>query len=373
MREIGFGGRARDVELGDDGADRFERAARLFDRRFELVGAAAQRRRPPRRPSSRSSRSASSARTSASSCALPADDRRAQLLDAPPRLVELAGERGGALFELGAGFLEPLHFDRQRAARSTSAACAAPASAARRLSSSAASRASNSRRCATVSRSSAARCVVFEPRDRRARFVLAAVERVALLFGLALLARELLALLRQPRLPRRSRAAAARRSRRPPFPACGARRCSAAIAFDACAIVASSSAVSCASRASASRSAGDPLAQLLDLALGLENAARFVAAAAGDEVRSAEHVARRASRPAAASSRLASAAPSYDSAIQASPIACRIARGERPVDAHDRRQRDHAVGRGSRAGVRSAASPVRHRAGSRTRRRSPLR
>ena len=41
------------------------------------------------------------------------------------------------------------------AARSTSAACAAPASAARRLSSSAASRASNSRRCATVSRSSA--------------------------------------------------------------------------------------------------------------------------------------------------------------------------------------------------------------------------
>ena len=40
---------------------------------------------------------------------------------------------------------------------------------------------------------------MFEPADRRARFLLAAIERVALLFGLPALADELLALLGQPR------------------------------------------------------------------------------------------------------------------------------------------------------------------------------
>ena len=49
-------------------------------RRHRVVGATA-----------RSARSASSARTSASSCASPVDDRRAQLVDAPARVVELGG------------------------------------------------------------------------------------------------------------------------------------------------------------------------------------------------------------------------------------------------------------------------------------------
>src|SRR5206468_389961 len=42
--------------------------------------------------------------------------------------------------------------------------------------------------------------IVVEPRDRRARFLLTPVEAVALLFGLASLARELLGLIGQTRL-----------------------------------------------------------------------------------------------------------------------------------------------------------------------------
>ena len=247
VRQVGFGGRARDVELGDDGANRVERAARVLDRGFVLVGPGAQRRHrvvggmhvadAARRARGRRRRAALRRRRS----------RRAAIVDAAPRLVELGGERRGALLELGGRFLEPLRLRTPaRRARSTSAACAAPASAARRLRSSVASRASNRRRCATVSRSSACRCSLSEPRDRRPRLLLPPVERVALLLGLTPLARELLALLRQPRLLRRSARCSCASWPTTAFSCLWCSAFSAAIAFDAWAIVASSSAVSCA-------------------------------------------------------------------------------------------------------------------------------
>ena len=85
-------------------------------------------------------------------------DRRPQLVDAALRVCRARRRARRTLLELERRFFEPPDFGRQRAARSTRAACAAPASAARRLRSSAASRASNSRRCADVRRSSATRC-----------------------------------------------------------------------------------------------------------------------------------------------------------------------------------------------------------------------
>ena len=105
VREVAFGGRARDVELGDHGANRLERGARVLDRRLVLVGLDAQRRRPPRRRPARPARSASSARTSASSCASPVGDRRAQSSTRRRVCSSSAAERAGALLELGAPLL----------------------------------------------------------------------------------------------------------------------------------------------------------------------------------------------------------------------------------------------------------------------------
>ena len=172
-----FGGRPRDVELGDHGANRFERAARVLDRRLVLVGAGAQRRHgfvgrhaPP--AAARRAR----ARRRRAALRRPQSPRAGRRPGA--RCLELGGERRGALLELrarlprGAGLRTPAP-----PARSTSAACAAPASAARRLRSSAASRASNSRRCADGQPLVGRALLVVEPRDRRARFLLAAIER----------------------------------------------------------------------------------------------------------------------------------------------------------------------------------------------------
>ena len=88
---------------------------------------------------------------------------------------------------------------------------------------------------------------------------------------------------------RRSRAAAAPRSRRWPFPACDVRPAARRSRADACAIVPSRAAVSSARRKSALRSTSNPLAQFLDFALGFENPARVLTAAAGHEVRTAKH------------------------------------------------------------------------------------
>jgi hypothetical protein len=70
--------------------------------------------------------------------------------------------------------------DASAPARSTSPACAAPASAARRLRSSAASRASNRRRCADGQPLVGLPLLVVQPGDRRPRFFLPAIEAVAL-------------------------------------------------------------------------------------------------------------------------------------------------------------------------------------------------
>ena len=114
--------------------------------------------------------------------------------------VELGGQRGRARLELGGRLLEPLHFGgerggaldqrRVRRRRLRRRGGSAPRSA---------SRASNSRRCASGQPLVGRALLVLEPRDRRARFLLPAIERVALLLGLAALARELLALLREAR------------------------------------------------------------------------------------------------------------------------------------------------------------------------------
>ena len=220
---------------------------------------------------------------------LAGDDGRAQLRDAPPRRLELGRERGRPGLELGRRFLEALHFGGeaggaldQRGVRGARLG-GAPAQILGRF--------ARLEQAPLRQRSGArrpARCSSCEADDRRARFVLTAIERVALLFGLTPLARELLALLRETRrlvgrvLQLRLEAddglfllvvfgvqrgdGVRGRSRSSP----------------------SSAAVSSASRDSASRSTSNPLAQLLDLALRLENAARVVAAAAGDELRPAE-------------------------------------------------------------------------------------
>ena len=280
-------------------------------RRHRLVGVA-HRRRAARRARGRRRRAALRRRRS---------PRAAPRRGAASRRSS-AGERDRALFELGAGFLEP---QRLRApappARSTSAACAAP----------------------RLGRAAA------QLLGRLAR-----LEQPALRDGQPLVGQRAA----PPRAARSTRApppAGARARRAPPRPGAARARAarpsapaassssvaccscaswptiafsclwcsafSAAIAFDACAIVASSSAVS--SREPRQRLAVgvDALAQLLDLALGLEDAARLLAARRrDDQVRPAEHVAvaRRDRRPARRGSRLGAARTSR--AIQASPM-----------------------------------------------------
>jgi hypothetical protein len=95
--------------------------------------------------------------------------------------------------------------------------------------------------------------IVFETRDRRARLLLAAIERGALVFGLAALTSELLALLLQPRLFL-GRALGGFTAVSNLFFLFVMSAFNAAIALDALAIAASSSEASCAIRSSDSRS-----------------------------------------------------------------------------------------------------------------------
>ena len=129
-----------------------------------------------------------------------------------------------------------------------------------------------------------------QPSDRRARFLLAPVERGALFFGLMLLARELLGFLRQPRVFVR-----------------GVLQLRVVADDDLLLLVLLG--VERVNRIGGMRDRrverrgllrqlrqrfairGNAIAQLLDLALGLEDAARFGGAAAGHEMRTAEHVA----------------------------------------------------------------------------------
>ena len=114
VREIGFGGRARDVELRDHGADRVERG-----RARSLIAASSSSARDAQRRDrftgghapSRAGRRARG--TSASSCAWPAAMRR-QLVDAPPACRRAPRRAPRRALELGARFFEP-QLGRQRA------------------------------------------------------------------------------------------------------------------------------------------------------------------------------------------------------------------------------------------------------------------
>ena len=111
------------------------------------------------------------------------------------RLVALGGEGHRARLELGAGFLEPLDLGGQRDGafdeRRVSGAGFGRALTELLGGLARLEQAALRRRQPFVGRP----LIVFETRDRLARFVLTAVDRLALLFGLPALAGELLALL----------------------------------------------------------------------------------------------------------------------------------------------------------------------------------
>src|SRR5207248_8077626 len=185
--------------------------------------------------------------------------------------------------------------------------------------------------------------------NRRARLLLPPIERIALLFGLPLLARELIALVREPRLlfGRVRQLRVVGDGRLLVAVVVGAERGDAACRLQ-------DRGVELGGFLREPREHAlirfDTAAQLLDLPLGLENAAGFGAAAAGDEMGPAEQVAvegrdgqcRRAARRrralvAARDRRLADRAANRGA--------------ERAVHADDRRQRDEALGHHSRGRV----------------------
>src|SRR5262249_43909395 len=125
-------------------------------------------------------------------------DSLAQLLDATPRLVQLRGERRRPLLELRRRFFEPLHLRRERAGALDERRVRRPRvgrALAQRL-----GRFTRLEQPALRHREPLVRLplLILEPRDRLARFLLPPVVRVALLFRLMLLARELIRLLREP-------------------------------------------------------------------------------------------------------------------------------------------------------------------------------
>ncbi len=184
--------------------------------------------------------------------------------------------------------------------------------------------------------------LLVEPDNRGARLVLAAIELIALLLGLTALARELLALLRQPRRLRRSRAAAARRDRRPPFPACDARRSAPQSPSRPARSSPRARWSPAARRASASRSVAirsrSSLISRLVSRMPRDSASPPPDTRCGPR-KTSPSMRRDRKR---ASTGWQRSPPSYDGAIQASPIARRMASAKRSVDANDRRQRDDA-------------------------------
>ena len=340
VRQVRFGGRPRDVELRRLGAHALERAAGLADARLVLV----ERRRAA--SGTRSSAVADAARAArrtragpASSAASAVDDRLAQLLAA--RRASAADPRAAcvdARLELAAGLLEPPDLggeragalDQRRRAPPWPRRCGAPAPASR-------SRASNSRRCAAFSCVVGGALIDLDPGDRRLRLLLARLLGAQLLFGRAALVGDLLLLARDA-LGASSRGCATCSSK--PTIAFSCRCCSPCSdgdrglgrGDDARRAPRSRS----RSRSTASPLGLDALAQLLDLALGREDAARFGARAALDRVRRRGRRRRRAWRPAPATTaaagtgRIASRRRSRRPAMPP-----RIARRGRPRHAHD--------------------------------------
>src|SRR5438067_1287347 len=197
MREVRFSSDARDVELGDRRARRFERAAYGLEGGVELIGLRAQ------------ATNGFVGRLDALTQIAEREDvgveltfaeayRRAEILDSSARLIEFGRERRGARFELDRRFLEPLQFDGQGGCtlderRVSRAGIGGPA----------AQIVGRLTRLAQAPLRGGQPFVGgalrrFELGDRRAPFLLTAIEAFAFLFGLATLARELFSLLREP-------------------------------------------------------------------------------------------------------------------------------------------------------------------------------
>ncbi len=305
-------------------------------------------------------RSASSSRTSASSCSVARRDGCAQLFDALLCLLELRDERACTLFELGAGLFQAHHLDGQgtgsfdeRGVRRASF-CRALAEVFGGLA--CFEQAALRHRQPLVGLS----LRILQPSDRRARLRLPAIERVSLFFRLVLLARQLLGLLREARL-------------------LIGRMLELRIESDNGLVLLVVLGVErgdrvggmsdgrfelrCLLREAHQRLAigGDAFAQLLDFALGLEDAARFGAPAARHDVRAAEHVAfqRRDRQRREPAGRCGFVVRRGDTRF-ADSLPDR--RRKRPVDANNRGQRHDIVREGSdgyiRAAQRTETSPV---------------
>ena len=194
MREGAFGGGARDVEFRDRGPDRIERPARVSDRRFLRLAGGAQSRDGVIGVQHVAAEVVEGSHVGVE-LRLPLDHGGAQVLDAPARVIALDGEGHSARLELSAGLLEPLHFGGQ----------CGRALDERRMSGSGFGRPliqlfgglARLEHPALSGHQPFVRrlLIAFEPRNRQARFLLPAVERVALLFRLLALPGKLLALL----------------------------------------------------------------------------------------------------------------------------------------------------------------------------------
>ena len=112
MREIGFRGRAGDVELRHDGAHAVEHAAGVPDGGFVRVAPGAQRGDLLVEPHHRLAQRVELADVDIE-LRVAGGDRRPQLVGAAARFGELDAERGGALFELGGRLLEALDLERR--------------------------------------------------------------------------------------------------------------------------------------------------------------------------------------------------------------------------------------------------------------------
>ena len=264
---------------------------------------------------------------------------------------ELVDERGRSLFELGAGLFQARHLDRQRTGslheRGVRRACFGRALA----------QVLGGLSCFEQPALCHGQPLVglalraLQPSDRRARLGLPAIERVSLLFRLVLLARQLLGLLREARL-------------------LVGRVLELRVESDNGLVLLVVLGVQCGDRIGGMSDGrlelrgllrephqrlavgGDAFAQLLDFALGLEDAARFGAPAARHEVRAAEHVSvqRRNRQRREPAGRCGSVVRS--SAITRFSDGLPNRRRKRPVDPNDRGQRDDA----RRAGIGWVAS-----------------
>ena len=158
VREIAFGRRPRQVELGDVGADRFELRARVLN--HDSRARRPRSRRAPTASSSAAQLLAQGFQRANLVVELPTCRRRRRSRRSRRALGrgrELGGHDRGPRIELRRGFLEPLHFDGERRGALHQRGMRGARVGGPPVQIRAASRASNRRRCASVSRSSAAR------------------------------------------------------------------------------------------------------------------------------------------------------------------------------------------------------------------------